>query len=367
MLDRGKLLVGTGSTNAPWHFEDDKGQLTGMDITMARILAKGLFDDATKVEFVKQDPAARIPNITTGKVDIVIQFMTISPARAQLVAFSRPYYVEGAALLTAPKGKLKTFKQLTAAGKAAKASVLQNVDADKLVHEALPQAQVMQLDTQANVIQALDSGRVDAAVVDLSTVRWLVKRERRQVRRRGPQLPLHAVRGGDAPGRPRLARLGEHLLHGGDVRAPERDLRRGARGVLRGEAPGAQARLPAHLSRPRAALPGPAAAVPESAAARGFALVTYHFNFTYIWRHFDRLTSGLLLSLELAFVSILIGMVIGLSPRARLHRAPGARCARRWRPTSSSSATCRCSCSCTSCSTAFPAPAASPTRRRRAS
>jgi polar amino acid transport system substrate-binding protein len=176
VLDRGKLLVGTGSTNAPWHFEDDKGQLTGMDITMARVLAKGLFDDATKVEFVKQDPAARIPNITTGKVDIVIQFMTISPARAQLVAFSRPYYVEGAALLTSPKGKLKTFKQLTAAGKAAKASVLQNVDADKLVHEALPQAQVMQLDTQANVIQALDSGRVDAAVVDLSTVRWLVKR-----------------------------------------------------------------------------------------------------------------------------------------------------------------------------------------------
>jgi polar amino acid transport system substrate-binding protein len=177
VLDRGRLLVGTGSTNAPWHFEDDKGQLTGMDITMARILAKGLFDDEKKVEFVKQDPAARIPNITTGKVDVVIQFMTISPARAQLVAFSRPYYVEGAALLTTPKSKHKTYKQLQAAGKTAKASVLQNVDADKLVHKALPQAQVMQLDTQANVIQALDSGRVDTAVVDLSTVRWLVKRD----------------------------------------------------------------------------------------------------------------------------------------------------------------------------------------------
>src|SRR5262249_62085845 len=44
VLDRGKLLVGTGSTNAPWHFEDDKGQLTGIDITMARILARWLFD-----------------------------------------------------------------------------------------------------------------------------------------------------------------------------------------------------------------------------------------------------------------------------------------------------------------------------------
>jgi polar amino acid transport system substrate-binding protein len=176
VLDRKKLMVGTGSTNAPWHFEDEKGQLTGMDIAMARILAKGLFDDAEKVEFVKQDPSARIPNINTGKVDIVIQFMTISPARAQLVAYSRPYYVEGVALLTSVKGKLKTHKQLVGAGKAARASVLQNVDADKMVKVALPQATIMQLDTQANVIQALDSGRADAAVVDLSTVRWLVKR-----------------------------------------------------------------------------------------------------------------------------------------------------------------------------------------------
>ena len=38
----------------------------------------------------------------------------------------------------------------------------------------------------------------------------------------------------------------------------------------------------------------------------------YHFNFSYIWRHFDRLIYGLALSLELALVSIGIGMIIGL-------------------------------------------------------
>jgi polar amino acid transport system substrate-binding protein len=176
VLDRGKLVVGTGSTNPPWHFEDDKGQLTGMDIAMAKILAKGLFDDVSKVEFVKQDPAARIPNITTGKVDVVIQFMTVSPARAQLVAFSRPYYVEGAALMTSPKSKFPKFVDLKAAGKQVRASVLQNVDADTLVHNALPEAQVLQLDSQANVMQAVEAGRADVAVVDLSTVKWLVKK-----------------------------------------------------------------------------------------------------------------------------------------------------------------------------------------------
>jgi polar amino acid transport system substrate-binding protein len=176
VLDRGHLIVGTGSTNPPWHFEDDKGQLTGMDIAMARILAKGLFDDETKVEYVRQDPAARIPNITTGKVDAVIQFMTVSPARAQLVAFSRPYYVEGAALLTVPGAKWQKYADLKAAGKQVRASVLQNVDADTLVHNALPDAQVLQLDSQANVIQAIQANRADVAVVDASTVKWLVAR-----------------------------------------------------------------------------------------------------------------------------------------------------------------------------------------------
>ena len=202
VLDRKKLIVGTGSTNAPWHFEDEKGQLVGMDIAMARIVAQGLFDDPTKVEFVKQDPAARIPNITTGKVDIVIQFMTVTAQRAQLVAFSRPYYLEGVALLTSTKGKLKTHKQLLAAGKGARVSVLQNAFADNMVKAGLPQATVMQLDTQANAIQALDSGRADAAAIDLSTVRWLVKRNPNAYLDSGyswwPQLYSAAVRQGDA-------------------------------------------------------------------------------------------------------------------------------------------------------------------------
>jgi polar amino acid transport system substrate-binding protein len=176
VLDRGKLIVGTGSTNAPWHFEDEKGKLTGMDIAMGRILAKGLFDDENKVEFVIQDSAARIPNIVTGKVDITIQFMTVTAQRAQLAAFSRPYYVEGIALLAHKDGARKTFEEMLKAGAATKVSILQNADADNNVKTVLPHAQVLQIDTQANVIQALDSKRVDAAAVDLSNMAWLVRR-----------------------------------------------------------------------------------------------------------------------------------------------------------------------------------------------
>ncbi|MCO6049255.1 amino acid ABC transporter permease [Mesorhizobium sp. RP14(2022)] len=39
----------------------------------------------------------------------------------------------------------------------------------------------------------------------------------------------------------------------------------------------------------------------------------YHLNFNLVWRHFDKLLNGLVLSLELALLSILIGAVIGLT------------------------------------------------------
>jgi polar amino acid transport system substrate-binding protein len=83
VLARGHLIVGTGSTNAPWHFKGEGDVLQGFDIDIAKIVAKGLFDDPEKVEFVLQQSDARIPNVVTDKVDITCQFMTVTAARAQ--------------------------------------------------------------------------------------------------------------------------------------------------------------------------------------------------------------------------------------------------------------------------------------------
>src|SRR5688500_7097828 len=88
VLARGRLIVGTGSTNAPWHFKGEGDVLQGFDIDIAKIVAKGLFDDPEKVEFVLQASDARIPNVVTDKVDITCQFMTVTAARAQQVNFT---------------------------------------------------------------------------------------------------------------------------------------------------------------------------------------------------------------------------------------------------------------------------------------
>lgn len=174
VLQRGKLVVGTGSTNPPWHFEDAGGTLVGMDIDMAHLLAKGLFSDPDKVEFVRQDADARIPSLITGKVDIVFQFLTVTAGRAQQVAFSIPYYREGVTLLVLADGKYENVDKLREAGSSVHVAGLHNVYIEDWVHIPLPEASVDQFDSNAACLQALNSRRVDAYMHDQSAARWLM-------------------------------------------------------------------------------------------------------------------------------------------------------------------------------------------------
>jgi polar amino acid transport system substrate-binding protein len=175
VLSRGKLIVGTGSTNPPWHFKTEQGDLAGFDIDMAKIIAKGLFDDPSKVEFVVQSSDARIPNLTTDKVDITCQFITVTAARAQQVNFTIPYYREGVGLLLMKDGKYKSYDELKAAGSGVTISVLQNVYAEAMVHAALPEAAVDQYESTDLMYEALNSGRAEAAATDMSSLRWFMK------------------------------------------------------------------------------------------------------------------------------------------------------------------------------------------------
>jgi len=180
VLNRGYLIVGTGSTNVPWHTINANGEYEGFDIEMARILAQGLFGDPSKVEFVEQAGDQRIPNILANKVDITFQFMTTTPARAQQVAFSIPYYTEGIGLILKTGGKYQTHEQLLAAvaeGKNVTIAILQNADAATNVQRMVAGAKDDQYESQGLVYQAVDSGRADAGAVDLSSIKWLASQQ----------------------------------------------------------------------------------------------------------------------------------------------------------------------------------------------
>ncbi|WP_085714859.1 transporter substrate-binding domain-containing protein [Pseudomonas sp. B28(2017)] len=201
VLARGKLIVGTGSTNAPWHFQGADGKLQGFDIDIGRIVAKGLFNDPGKVEFVVQSSDARIPNLLTDKVDMSCQFITVTASRAQQVAFTLPYYREGVGLLLPANSKYKEIDDMQAAGDGLTVAVLQNVYAEELVHQALPKAKVDQYDSVDLMYQAVNSGRADAAATDQSSVKYLMVqnpgRYRSPVYAWSPQTYACAVKRGD--------------------------------------------------------------------------------------------------------------------------------------------------------------------------
>ena len=60
------------------------------------------------------------------------------------------------------------------AGSGATVSVLQNVYAEDMVHQALPEAKVDQYESVDLIYEAVNSGRADAAATDQSSAKWLI-------------------------------------------------------------------------------------------------------------------------------------------------------------------------------------------------
>ncbi len=89
LKSKGELVVSTDANYAPQSFLDEKGELVGFDIDVAREVAKRL---GVKVKFVTPDWDLIVGGKWGGRWDLSIGSMTITEERAQVVDFSTPYY-----------------------------------------------------------------------------------------------------------------------------------------------------------------------------------------------------------------------------------------------------------------------------------
>lgn len=85
-----RIRVATDMAIPPAGMVDDKMQPTGSDVETARLLAQ---DWGVELEFVQTTGATRIPNVQTGKADIIISTLSVTPERAKVIDFSKPYAV----------------------------------------------------------------------------------------------------------------------------------------------------------------------------------------------------------------------------------------------------------------------------------
>jgi polar amino acid transport system substrate-binding protein len=171
VLDRGYIIIGTTSAAPPFGFIDKKTQeLVGFDIDIGKLLAKAIFKDETKVEFVKQSFEARWASVQSGKTDCGIQVTTIYPERALKVAFTRKYVDSGIGIIVKNDSPIKHLEDLN--DENYKLANLNNPQMAERAKKFVPNAQVLTFASFSDQFMALQSGRADAAQLDTPTLKW---------------------------------------------------------------------------------------------------------------------------------------------------------------------------------------------------
>ncbi|HUI18602.1 MAG TPA: transporter substrate-binding domain-containing protein [Alphaproteobacteria bacterium] len=173
VLARGKLIVGVTSEAPPFGFVDEKGELVGFDIDIARLIAKATFGDPAKIELFRQGFAARWPNVENGTVDFGIQVTTVYADRAQKVAFTRPYIDSGIVVVVKQDSAIHSLADLNNP-KYTVAHLTAPVQEER-GKRLYPQAKFVTFDSIAAQFNAVKVGRADAAQLDAPVAWWYVK------------------------------------------------------------------------------------------------------------------------------------------------------------------------------------------------
>src|ERR1700709_2788573 len=85
ILKRGKVLIGIDVTNPPYGLMGKTMEPEGLDVDMAKAMAKRL---GVTLEIVQVTGPSRIPTLLNNRADIIIATFAPTPERALQVSFS---------------------------------------------------------------------------------------------------------------------------------------------------------------------------------------------------------------------------------------------------------------------------------------
>ncbi|MCD7780015.1 MAG: transporter substrate-binding domain-containing protein [Candidatus Gastranaerophilales bacterium] len=163
IIKRDFLIVGVKNDSKPFGFiSKTTGEPAGFDIDVAKYIAKDLLGDEMKVEFVEVNPNTRIEAITSGKVDLVIATMSVTPSRQYLIDFSIPYYYAGQTALVRNDSDIYTFADL----KKKTTIVALGTTAEKNIRNIIPAARIVGYNNYKEAFQAFIEGKGDALSTD---------------------------------------------------------------------------------------------------------------------------------------------------------------------------------------------------------
>lgn len=162
---RGKLVIGVKDNLYPLGFRDRIGNLAGLEIDIARELAKEL---NFPIELVPLKNRDRLSALQNNQVDLAIAQITVTNNRSRLIDFSLPYYTDSTVAIAKRGTTFQELSQPSAIG------VLKNSAAIAVIQSQFPQTAIIGASSYVDGLDALQSGKVKAFVGDrTSLTQWL--------------------------------------------------------------------------------------------------------------------------------------------------------------------------------------------------
>ncbi|MDR2768739.1 MAG: transporter substrate-binding domain-containing protein [Treponema sp.] len=143
-------------------------QYEGFEIELAKLIAKDLFGDASKVAFTPVTAKTRGPLLDNGELDLIAATFTITEERKLTYNFSTPYYTDAVGMLVKKAAGINSLADC--GGKTI--GVAQSATSKEAIQNAADAIGVsisfLEFATYPEIKVALDSGRVDVFSVDKS-------------------------------------------------------------------------------------------------------------------------------------------------------------------------------------------------------
>jgi polar amino acid transport system substrate-binding protein len=163
ILQRGELAVGMTGNMPPLNMTSKEGELIGYEVDLARAMAKAM---GVRAKLAVMPFAELLPALQSGKIDLILSNMTITPGRNLKVAFVGPYFTSGKAFLT----KIKTIATADEPGdidaKNTKLVALKGSTSQAFVEEAIPEATLFAANDYDEAVKMVLEDKVHAMVAD---------------------------------------------------------------------------------------------------------------------------------------------------------------------------------------------------------
>ncbi|BCQ65612.1 hypothetical protein PBOI14_73620 [Pseudomonas sp. Boi14] len=112
--DRGELRIALEADTPPFNFKDD-GKLTGFEVELGQLLASEL---DVRADFVVTEAAELLPGVESGKFDVAINHIAMTPELKDRFDFSEPYSYSSAQLIVRKEEQRPLFSLQALRGQA---------------------------------------------------------------------------------------------------------------------------------------------------------------------------------------------------------------------------------------------------------